>query len=181
MAAQRPAVIVVMGVSGAGKTTIGKMLAERLGWEFADGDQFHSAANVEKMRSGVPLTDEDRQPWLKKIAQWVDGIRCTNGQSVTAISILKRSYRDIVIGERPDVRLVFLEGSRDLIAQRVAARRGHYMPASLLDSQFDTLEPPAPDENAIRVSIKPAPEEIVSAVIEQLRAEGVCPAEESRA
>jgi gluconokinase len=176
-----PAVILVMGVSGAGKTTIGKLLAERLGWEFADGDKFHPAANVEKMRSGVPLTDEDRRPWLKRIAQWVDEIRRDNGQAVTAASVLKRSYRDIVIGERPDVRLVFLEGSRELIAQRVAARRGHYMPASLLDSQFDTLEPPGPDENAIRVSVEPAPEEIVSDIIEQLRAEGVCPAEESGA
>jgi gluconokinase len=174
-----PAVILVMGVSGAGKTTIGKLLAERLGWEFADGDQFHPPANVERMRSGVPLTDQDRQPWLEAIAAWVDEIRRNDGQAVTAASVLKRSYRDIVIGERPDVRLVFLEGSRELIAQRVAARRGHYMPASLLDSQFDTLEPPGPDENAIRVSIDPPPEQIVSHIVEQLRAEGVSPREES--
>jgi gluconokinase len=175
-----PSVIVVMGVSGAGKTTIGKLLAQRLGWVFADADQFHSPANTEKMRSGTPLTDEDRWPWLHAIARWVDKTRRDNAQGVTAVSVLKRSYRDIVIGERPDVRLVYLDGSRDLIAQRVAARRGHYMPASLLDSQFDTLEPPGPDENAVRVSIEPAPEQIVSDIVEQLRAEGVCPAEERR-
>jgi gluconokinase len=168
MAHTPPAVIVVMGVSGAGKTTIGKLLAERLGWDFADGDQFHPAANVEKMRAGVPLTDDDRQPWLKAIAQWIDETRRDNGHAVTACSVLKRSYRDVVIGERPDVRLVFLEGSRDLIARRMAGRRGHFMPASLLDSQFDTLEPPGPDENPIRVSIDPPPEQIVSAIVEQL-------------
>ncbi len=174
-----PAVILVMGVSGAGKTTIGKLLAERLGWEFTDGDQFHPPANVEKMRSGIPLTDQDRKPWLKAIAEWVDEIRRNDGQAVTAVSVLKRRYRDIVIGERADVRLVFLEGSRELIARRMAARRGHYMPASLLDSQFDTLEPPSPDENAIRVSIEPPPEHIVSDIVEQLRAEGVSPREEA--
>jgi gluconokinase len=180
MSRDTPAVVVVMGVSGAGKTTIGKLLAERLGWEFADGDEFHPRENVKKMRSGVPLTDEDRLPWLQAIAQWIDEMRRQGNPAITASSVLKRSYRDIVIGKRPDVRLVFLEGSRDLIARRVAARRGHYMPASLLDSQFDTLEPPGPDENAIRVSIEPAPEKIVSDIIEQLRAEGVCPAEETR-
>ena len=179
MAAQVPTVVVVMGVSGAGKTTIGKLLAERLGWMFADADQFHPPANIEKMRSGVPLTDEDRRPWLHKIANWVDETRRGNERGVTAVSVLKRSYRDIVIGKRRDVRLVFLDGSRDLIARRMAARRGHYMPTSLLDSQFDTLEPPSREENAIRVSIEPPPDEIVSHIVEQLRAEGVCPAEES--
>jgi gluconokinase len=179
MAAHMPAVVVVMGVSGAGKTLIGKLLAERLGWEFADGDEFHPLENVKKMRSGVPLTDEDRLPWLQAIAEWVDEMRANGNPAVTASSVLKRSYRDVIIGEREDVRLVFLEGSPELIAQRVAARRGHYMPANLLDSQFATLEPPSPDENAIRVSIEPSPDKIVSNIIEQLGAESVSPAEES--
>src|SRR5262245_31512124 len=119
MAAPAAKVIVVMGVSGAGKTTIGKKLGERLGWEFADGDEFHPRENVKKMRSGVPLTDEDRLPWLQAIAEWIDEKRREGTRAITATSVLKRSYRDIVIGKRPDVRLVFLEGSRDLIAQRV--------------------------------------------------------------
>jgi gluconokinase len=179
MAQPMPAVIVVMGVSGAGKTTIGKLLGKRLGCEFADGDEFHPRANVKKMRSGVPLTDEDRWPWLHAIAQWIDEKRRENARAVTACSVLKRSYRDVVIGERRDVRLVYLEGSPELIARRVAARRGHYMPASLLDSQFATLEPPGPDENPICVSIDPSPDEIVSAIIEQLGAESVVRHEES--
>ena len=179
MAGQMPAVVVVMGVSGAGKTTIGRLLAERLGWEFADGDEFHPRANVKKMRSGIPLTDEDRLPWLQAIAQWVDEMRQQGNRAVTASSVLKRSYRDIVIGARPDVRLVFLEGSPTLIAERVAARRGHFMPANLLDSQFATLEPPSPEENAIRVSVELSPHQIVSSIVEQLEAESVLRHEES--
>jgi gluconokinase len=179
MAAPSPAVIVVMGVSGAGKTTIGKLLAERLGWDFRDGDEFHPPANVEKMRSGVPLTDEDRWPWLRAVSQWIDETRREKRRAVTAPSVLKRSYRDIVIGGRPDVRLVFLDGAPELIARRVTARRGHYMPATLLDSQFATLEPPGADEDPIRVSIEPAPDKIVSNIIEQLRAESVRPIEET--
>lgn len=174
-----PAVVVVMGVSGAGKTTIGKLLAHRLGWEFADGDEFHPRDNVKKMRSGIPLTDADRWPWLHAIAEWVDEMRRQGNPAVTASSVLKRSYRDIVIGERPDVRLVFLEGSPELIAQRVAERQGHFMPANLLDSQFAVLEPPSPEENAIRVSVELAPAEIVRNIIEQLEAESVSPAKES--
>ena len=179
MAGHMPAVVVVMGVSGAGKTTIAKLLAERLGWEFADGDEFHPRENIKKMRSGIPLTDEERLPWLHAIADWVDEMRRQGNPAVTASSVLKRSHRDIVIGARPDVRLVFLEGSPQLIAERVAARRGHFMPANLLDSQFAALEPPSPDENAVRVSIELPPHRIVSSIIEQLNAESVPPAEES--
>ncbi len=160
-----PAAFVLMGVSGCGKTTIGTLLADRLHCEFADGDRFHPAANVEKMHAGVPLTDEDRWPWLAAIARYIDETRAAGGRVVVACSALKRRYRDILVGERPDVRLVYLEGSHDLIASRIATRHGHFMPASLLPSQFAALEEPGPDENPIVVSVAPPPEEIVAGII----------------
>lgn len=150
-----PAVVVVMGVSGAGKTTIGALLAGRLQWEFADGDWFHPAANVEKMRSGTALTDRDRQPWL---------------HAIIACSALKRSYRAVIVGDRPDVRLVYLKGDRALLARRQAARHGHFMPAGLLDSQFEALEEPSPEEDAIVVSVEPRPREIVDRIRDILEA-----------
>lgn len=159
-----PAVLIVMGVSGAGKTTIGALLAERLGWEFVDGDLFHPAANVEKMRSGIPLTDEDRWPWLQAIAGWIDRKRRDRGHAVIACSALKRSYRAAIVGQRRDVGFVYLKGPRALIARRQADRNGHFMPASLLDSQFEVLEEPTPDENAIVVSIEPRPGEIIDTI-----------------
>ncbi len=161
-----PAVIVVMGVSGAGKTTIGTLLAGCFGWKFADGDWFHPASNIEKMRAGRPLTDEDRWPWLRTIAEWIDAIRRDGGHGIVTCSALKRCYRTIIIGDRPDVRLVYLKGNRALIARRQAAREGHFMPQGLLDSQFEALEEPDPDEDPIVVSIEMHPREIV----EQIRA-----------
>ena len=163
-----PSVIVVMGVSGSGKSTIAAMLAHRLHWVYEDADWFHPKANVEKMHHGEPLTDADRLPWLKSIAAWIDQTRNVGHHGVVACSALKRAYRDILIGARTDVRLVFLKGDRDLIAPRIAARDDHFMPASLLDSQFATLEEPAADERPITVSIAPHPREIVDAIVKKL-------------
>lgn len=157
-------VIVVMGVSGCGKSTIAARLAERLGWQLAEADDFHSSASVAKMRGGTPLTDEDRWPWLEAIARWIDAERAAGRPGIVACSALKRSYRDILIGPRQDVRLVYLKGGYELIAQRLAARRGHYMPLALLRSQFAALEEPAPDEHAIVVDIATDPARIVETI-----------------
>jgi len=142
-----------MGVSGSGKTTIGRALAQRLGWLFQEGDALHPPENVAKMKAGHPLDDEDRAPWLAAIAATIDAWRAQGDAGIITCSALKRRYREIVIGDRPDVRLVYLEGSRDLIGERLATRRGHFMPASLLDSQFAALEAPAADEDPITVSV----------------------------
>ena len=164
----RPMVVVVMGVSGSGKTTVAKLLAERLGWQFQEGDTLHPPENVEKMSAGIPLTDDDRLPWLRKIAETIDGWRAHGQSGVITCSALKRSYRDIIVGDRPDVRLVYLKGSHDLIRQRMAARHGHFMPSTLLDSQFATLEEPSPDENAIVVDIGGSPEKIAREIADRL-------------
>jgi gluconokinase len=142
-------VLVVMGVSGSGKTTVATRLAERLGWPFAEGDDFHPPSNVAKMHSGTPLTDADRLPWLRSIAAWIDARRAAGSGGIVSCSALKRAYRDILIGERRDVRLVYVRGTQELIGARIAARRDHFMPASLLQSQFDTLEEPGADERPI--------------------------------
>jgi carbohydrate kinase (thermoresistant glucokinase family) len=165
-----PAVVIVMGVAGSGKTTVGSMLAQQLRWEFQDADWFHPAANVEKMGAGLPLTDEDRRPWLEAIAAWIDETRGAGRHGVVACSALKCAYRDILIGSRQDVRLVYLKGERDLIARRMAARKDHFMPTALLDSQFATLEEPDADEHPIVVSIDAAPQVTVGKVASELGA-----------
>ncbi len=164
-----------MGVSGSGKTTIAALLAALLRWELADADAFLSAANVRKMRSGIPLTDEDRWPWLRAIAAWIDDTRRTGRHGIVACSALKRSYRDILLGTRHDVRLVYLKGDAALIGQRVAKRRGHFMPVALLPSQFDTLEEPVADENPIVVSIAADPEAIAARILSELQSEAPAP------
>jgi gluconokinase len=163
-----PCVFVVMGVSGSGKSTIATMLAHRLQWTYEDGDWFHPKANVEKMHHGEPLTDEDRLPWLRAIAAWIDDTLKAGSHGIVACSALKRAYRDILIGGRRDVRLIFLKGDRELIARRVAARDDHFMPPSLLDSQFAALEEPTADEHPIVVSIAPHPRQIVDAIVKKL-------------
>jgi gluconokinase len=164
----RPSVIIVMGVSGSGKSTIGSLLAHRLHWEFEDADWLHPASNVDKMHSGIPLTDEDRWPWLQAVAAWIDQARHAGGHGIVPCSALKRRYRDILIGDRADVRLVYLKGEENLIARRLATRHEHFMPRSLLHSQFEALEEPGSDENAIVVSIEPQPREIVAAILSAL-------------
>lgn len=162
-------VVVVMGVSGCGKTTIAADIAQREGWHLLEGDSFHPPDNVEKMRHAIPLTDADRWPWLRAIAAAIDEIRAKGESAVVACSALKRSYRDILLDDRPDVVLVYLKGDKDLIARRMAARKGHYMPVALLDSQFATLEEPGPDEHPIVVSIEPPPKDIAGAVVRALK------------
>lgn len=168
MDAASPNVLVVMGVSGSGKTTIAALLAGRLGWKFADGDDFHSPENVAKMHGGTPLTDEDRWPWLHSIAAWIDAVRSSGRRAVVVCSALKRAYRDILVGNRSDVRLIYLQGDMPLIAARQAARLNHYMPTTLVDSQFAALEVPGADERPVVVSVEPSPQQIVQAVISQL-------------
>ena len=144
-------ILIVAGVSGSGKTTVGALLAARLHWPFDDGDAFHPAANIAKMEAGIPLTDEDREPWLRALAAWMDD-RIARGQSeVLACSALKRAYRDELLGGRPEARMIFLSEDREEVAQHLAGRHGHFFPAKLLDTQFAALEPPQPDESAVIV------------------------------
>lgn len=167
--ATSPCALVVMGVSGSGKSTIAESLAARLGWRYEDADKFHPPANVAKMSAGQPLTDEDRWPWLQAIADEIDRLSAAGQRAVVACSALKRSYRDILVHGRDDIRIVFLNGTQDLIADRLAARKGHFMPPGLLASQFKTLEPPQPAERPITVSIAAPIETIVDDIVTQLK------------
>jgi gluconokinase len=161
--------IVVMGVAGAGKSTVGELLAARLNCPFRDADSFHPAANIAKMSRGEPLEDEDRRPWLRAIAAWIAEHRAAGTTCVVTCSALKRVYRDIVTSEQSaDVRLVYLKGEFELIDARLKARTGHFMPPGLLHSQFAALEEPCADEHAITASIDAAPEEIAARVMEEL-------------
>jgi gluconokinase len=164
-----PCALIVMGVSGSGKSTIADKLAERLRWSYEDGDKFHPASNVAKMRAGHPLTDEDRWPWLQAIADEIDRVCGARQHAVIACSALKRAYRDVLVHGRGDVRIIYLKGAQELIAERLAARKNHFMPPGLLDSQFKTLEPPDPRENPVTVSIDAPVDAIVDDIVRGLK------------
>lgn len=164
-----PCALIVMGVSGSGKSTIASSLADRMEWTFEDGDRFHPESNVAKMKAGHPLTDQDRWPWLRAIADEIDRTCQAGRRVVIACSALKHTYRDVLVHGRDDVRIVFLEGSHALIADRLARRKGHFMPPGLLDSQFKALEPPQASEQPITVSIDAPVETIVENIITQIR------------
>lgn len=156
--------VVMMGVSGAGKSTIARRLAEELGWDFAEGDDLHPSANVAKMVAGEPLTDADREPWLEAVAGWIDAEIAAGRHGVITCSALKRDYRDRL--RRPEVLFVYLEVPRPELERRLQHRTGHYMPSSLLDSQLDALEPPGAEEAALTVLASDAPDDNM----EQIRA-----------
>jgi gluconokinase len=160
--------IVVMGVAGSGKTTVGEKLAERLGWPYEEGDRFHPSAIVEKMSAGHPLTDEDRWPWLQAIADEIDRVCSRRGHVVVACSALKRAYRDVLVHGRDDVRIVYLDGPQELIAERLKARKGHFMPPALLESQFKALQRPSADEHTVTVSIDAPVEAIADDIMRKL-------------
>ena len=167
-AAATPCALIMMGVSGSGKSTVADKLATRIGWRYEDGDKFHPAGNVAKMRAGHPLTDEDRWPWLRAIAAEIDRACAAGEHVIIACSALKRAYRDILVHGRSDVRIVYLKGSQQLIADRLAARKNHFMPPDLLPSQFRTLEPPEAGEHPVTVSIDAPVEAIVDDIVRQL-------------
>jgi gluconokinase/shikimate kinase len=164
----KPRVLILMGVSGCGKSTVAAILASRLGWPFEEGDALHPQANIEKMAAGHPLTDADRGPWLAKVADWADERLDAGENGLITCSALKRSYRDLINRRGSGLIFVFLAGSKETIAARLAARHGHFMRASLLDSQFADLEEPAADEPAIRVDIGPPAAEIAEQIMEAI-------------
>jgi carbohydrate kinase (thermoresistant glucokinase family) len=168
----RPAAIIVMGVSGSGKSTIGALLAEALGWPFADADGFHPAANVAKMAAGQPLTDEDRWPWLDAITAHIGASRTAGQPVVVACSALRRAYRERLRAGLSDLIFLHLAGAPEVIATRQAARQGHFMPPSLMASQFATLEDPAAEADAVKVSVSASPHEVVGNILSSLGERG---------
>ena len=168
MKSPRATIVVVMGVSGSGKTTVAAMLAGRLHVHFLEGDDLHPTANVQKMRGGTPLTDDDRRPWLAAIARRIDDWRAAGEGGVVTCSALKRAYRRIIVGDRPEVALVYLQGSQEVIHARMAARHEHFMPVALLESQFKILEEPGPDERPIVVDVAPSAAAIVATIVREL-------------
>ena len=161
-------VVIIFGVAGAGKTTIGELLAQELGWKFYDADDFHSAANIDKMQRGIPLADEDRQPWLETLRKVIEQSLAENDNAVLACSALKQKYRDrLRVSEQ--VKFVFLRGSRDRIAEQLKRRRGHFVDPKLLDSQFADLEEPKSSEHAVMVELGDDPPELVQKIKASLR------------
>jgi len=154
-------IIVVMGVAGSGKTTVGRALAASLGWDFADADDFHPPENIAKMSAGRPLDDADRAPWLAALRAWIDACLARGGDAVVTCSALKRRYRDVLLPDTPRVRLVYLQGSRELLAARLRSRPDHFMKPGMLDSQLAALEPPA---DALALDIAPPPEMLVAEI-----------------
>jgi gluconokinase len=163
--AQQP-VLVIMGVSGSGKSTVAGLVAGKLGWDMAEGDDLHPASNVAKMQAGEPLTDEDRWPWLETIAEWIRAHTQDGTPGVITCSALKKVYRDVLRGE--GVVFVFLQGSKDKISDRLASRHGHFMPPALLESQFDALEAPTDDENFISLCVSALPSDEAQEIIDRL-------------
>ena len=161
---------IVMGITGSGKSTVGSALARSLGVEFLEGDDYHPVENVRKMSLGIPLTDDDRAAWLRALAHRISQARQPGLGLVVSCSALKRSYRDVLRGADPDLQFIFLNGSRSLIEQRLASRRGHFMPASLIDSQLEILEEPGPNENAIVCDIRESPQQIVDELVARVSA-----------
>jgi gluconokinase len=161
-------IVVVAGVAGSGKTTVGSLLARELGWTFADGDDFHPPASVAKMHAGIPLTDADRWPWLRAIAAWMDERIAAGESAVVACSALRRDYRDLLLDGRPAAEMVFLVISREASVARLDHRRGHFFPEQLLDSQFAALEPPGPDERVTQVPAGDSAEAAAARIIETL-------------
>ncbi|MDW5326515.1 gluconokinase [Plantactinospora sp. KLBMP9567] len=160
--------VVVMGVSGSGKTTVAEGISALTGLTFAEADEFHPESNVELMRAGVPLDDGHRWPWLRELAGWMAQRAAEGVSTVLACSALRRSYRDVLRQGPPSVDFVFLDGSAEVIRERISRRAGHYMPASLLDSQIATLERPAPDERVLTLDVAATPEDLVEAAVEGL-------------
>ena len=159
-------IILLMGVAGSGKTTVGRLLASELGWRFYEGDDFHPRANIDKMQRGMPLTDTDRWPWLQALRDVIDSCLAQGTSAVMACSALKQTYRDYLIHGRDEVKLVYFKGSYDLLSQRLAQRQGHFMPKELIESQFATLEEP---QQGLLVDVAKAPEALVAVIRQALR------------
>lgn len=165
-------VILLMGVAGSGKSTLGEALAHEFAWPYRDADSFHPPANIDKMSRGEALTDADRWPWLDAIAAWIDARRTADQRGIVSCSALKRAYRDRLLAGRPDVRLVYLQGDKQLIGARMARREGHFMPTALLDSQFATLEEPSADELPIIAPISASPRRIAESILAAIAQSG---------
>jgi gluconokinase len=163
----RDVIVVVCGVAGVGKTTVGRLLAQELGWEFYDADNFHPAANIDKMKAGIPLTDEDRRTWLDRLRQLIERCLAANENAVLACSALKRAYRDR-LRVTEEVQFVFLRTNRARVAEQLQQRRGHFMPATLLESQFIDLEEPTADEHALTVDVEGSPRDVTNLIKEKL-------------